>query len=93
MCATGYASALLAAGLQLGFKRDNFAKEMFDAGHVRASDCEDTGKASALLAAGLQLGFKRDNFAKEMFDAGHVQASDREDTGKASGTRYCQQVR
>ncbi len=32
LCATGYASALLAAGLQLGFKRDNFAKEMFDAG-------------------------------------------------------------
>ncbi len=46
MCATGYASALLAAGLQLGFKRDNFAKEMFDAGHVQASDREDTGKAS-----------------------------------------------
>ncbi len=32
LCATGYASALLAEGLQLGFKRDNFAEEMFDAG-------------------------------------------------------------
>ncbi len=46
LCATGFASALAAEGLQVAFERDTFAKATFDAGYVQASDREDTGKAS-----------------------------------------------